>query len=63
MSPSTSLPDSVVEPEPSSSKLTPATAASVGASLTGVTVTVNVCDDVNSPSVTVAVNVSLPLKS
>ena len=38
---STSLPESVVDPDPSSSKLTPGTAASVGASLTGVTVTVN----------------------
>ena len=41
-SPSTSLPDKVVDPEPSSSKLTVSTAASVGASLTGTTVTVNV---------------------
>ena len=38
---SISLPESVVDPDPSSSKLTADTAASVGASLTGVTVTVN----------------------
>ena len=53
----------MIEVELSSPKLTPATAASVGASFTAFTVTVNVCDAENSPSVTVAVNVSLPLKS
>ena len=60
---STSKPTRVVEPDPSSSKLTASTAASNGASLTGVTVTVNICELENSPSVTVAVNDSLPLKS
>ena len=41
-SPSISLPDNVTEVELSSLKLTASTAASVGASLTGATVTVNV---------------------
>ena len=58
---SISLPTNVVDPDPSSSKLTAETAASVGASLTALTVTVNDCDATNSPSVTVAVNVSEPL--
>ena len=60
---SISLPTRVVEPDPSSSKVTPDTAASVGASLTGVTGTVNDCEPDKLPSVTVAVKSSEPLKS
>ena len=61
-SPSISLPDSVVEPEPSSSKLTADTAASTGASFTGVTVNVTVAVAEYSPSLAVNVKLSSPLK-
>ena len=52
-SPSISLPDRDVEPAPSSSKLTVATAARVGASLTAVTVKVTVALAESSPSLAV----------
>ena len=60
---STSLPDRIIDVLPSSAKLTSSTARRTGASLTAVTVTVNVCESDSSPSETVAVNDSLPLKS
>ena len=62
LSPSISSPVKVITTLPSSATV-PEAALAVGASLTGATVTLNACDAENSPSVTVAVNVSLPLKS
>ena len=62
-SPSTSLADKLVLPDPSSSKDTSETLARTGASLTAFTVNVNVSESSKYPSVTVIVNVSLPLKS
>ena len=61
-SPSTSLPDKLVLPEPSSSKDTLEISARTGASLTGLTVKVNVSEADKSPSLTVTVKDSLPLK-
>ena len=61
-SPSTSLPDKLVEPDPSSSKDTSETLARTGASFTAAIVKVTVASDVNSPSDTLNVKLSLPLK-
>ena len=58
---SISLPTKVVEPDPSSSKLTASTVARVGASLTAVTANVTVADAESSPSLTVNVKLSSPL--
>ena len=61
LSPSISSPVRVTTTLPSSATV-PEAAFAVGASLTALTVTVNVCELVNSPSVTVAVKLSEPLK-
>ena len=62
-SPSISLADKLTFPDKSSSNDTSDTVASTGASFTPSTVTAKVCSEINSPSVTVAVNDSVPLKS
>ena len=61
LSPSISSPVKVITTLPSSATV-PEAAFAVGASLTGATVTVNDCELDNSPSVTVAVKSSEPLK-
>ena len=63
LSPSTSLADKLVEPEASSSKDTSETLARTGASLTALTVRVTLASSDNSPSLTVNVKLSSPLKS
>ena len=55
-----SLPDRVVEPDPSSSKLTASTAARAGASFTAVTVKVTVASAERFPSLAVNVKLSSP---
>ena len=60
-SPSTSLPDKLVEPDPSSSKDTSDTVARTGASLTAATVTDTSAVAVYSPSDTLNVKLSAPL--
>ena len=46
-----------------SSSVTPDVAEAIGASFTGLTVTNTSCVSVKSPSLTVIINISLPLKS
>ena len=61
-SPSISLADKLTLPDASSSNDTSETVARTGASFTPSTVTAKVWSELNSPSVTVAVNDSVPLK-
>ena len=60
-SPSISSPDRLVEPDPSSSKLTLDTVASTGASLTADTLTLTLALDDSLPSETLNVKLSSPL--
>ena len=62
-SPSTSLPDRLVEPEPSSSKDTSDTVASTGASFTDSMDTTTSAVAANCPSETLNIKLSEPLKS
>ena len=61
-SPSTSLADKLVEPDPSSSKLTSDTLANTGASFTADTLTVTSAVSLKLPSLTVKLKLSSPLK-
>ena len=61
-SPSTSLADKLVDPLPSSSKLTSDIVASTGASFTASMVKVTISESSKLPSPTITVNSSIPLK-
>ena len=62
LSPSISLPDKLTTTLWSSFVVVDKPAVATGASLTAFTVTVILCESDSSPSLTVKVNVSLPLK-
>jgi len=62
LSPSTSLADKLVAPDPSSSKDTSDIAANTGASLTADTLSVTVALSLSSPSDTLKLKLSSPLK-